>query len=67
MLEPFKETTIVLILKGERNSIGPNNYRPISLLENKGKIMKMLINKRLKTIQKNYSMVDNSLDKEDAA
>ena len=38
---------MVLIPKVERDTINPSNYRPISLLENIGKILERIINERL--------------------
>ena len=38
---------MVLILKGKRDTTNPSNYRPISLLENIGKILERIVNERL--------------------
>ena len=43
----FKEAIMVLIPKGERDTTNPSNYRPISLLENIGKILERIVNERL--------------------
>ena len=53
----FKEAIIVLIPKGERNTTNPGNYRPISLLENRRKILERIIKERLQS--NNYSMREN--------
>ena len=37
---------MVLIPKGERDTNNTSNYRPISLLENIGKILERIINER---------------------
>ena len=47
MPKAFNEAIMVLIAKGERDLTNPSNYRPISLLENIGKILEIMINKRL--------------------
>ena len=39
----------MLIPKGEMNTTNLSNYRPISLLENIGKILERIINERLQT------------------
>ena len=43
----FKEDIMVLILKGERDTTNPSNYRPKSLLEIIGKILERIMNGRL--------------------
>ena len=57
----FKEAIIVLIPKGERNTTNPGNYRPISLLENRRKILERIIKERLQRHLEgnNYSMREN--------
>ena len=38
---------MVLIHKGGRNTTNPSNYKPITLLENIGKILERIINERV--------------------
>ena len=44
----FEEAIMVMITKGERDTTNPTKYRPISLLENIGKILERIINESYK-------------------
>ena len=61
MQKTFKESIMLLIPKGEKNTTNPSNYRPISLLENIGKILERIINEKLQGHLEKHNLSNEKL------